>query len=104
MNGADTFFASEGLADLLGVSNIKLIQVEINSIKCRFISFSNVNRVLRIELDSNTNPFEIFNKVTLETSIIFGDGDSKLINYVDYAYKIEQSPTGFVVTIGDKDE
>ena len=106
MSGPDTFFASDSLVDLFTEPSIgsKQTTVEVNGIKCLFVSYSSNDRTLKVTINNHYNPFDIFESSSVNVSIIFPKGVNKALEYTDYTFKIEQSKDSWLVTIGDKDE
>ena len=106
MSGPDTFFASDSLVDLLSEPNIVPLKtrVEIGGVKCLFVSYSSTNRLLKVNIQPQHNPFDIFSSSQVNASIIFPKGVNRKIQYTNYSFKIEQSNDSWYVTIGDKDE
>tara|TARA_B100000989_G_C19473844_1_gene441952 strand:+ start:438 stop:758 length:321 start_codon:yes stop_codon:yes gene_type:complete len=106
MSGPDTFFASESLVGLFSEPSkmSPKTRVEIDGIKCSFVSYSSTNRELKVTVNQRQNPFDIFDSPSVKASIIFSEGINKILEYSNYSFKIEQLNDSYVVTIGDKDE
>lgn len=106
MSGPDTFFASDSLVDLFTEPSIASLKtyVEIDGVKCLFISYASKKRTLRLNIGNRHNPFDMFSLSKVSASIIFPKGNTRKLEYTNYSFKIEQSNDSWFVTIGDKDE
>ena len=102
MTTPDTFFVSKGLEDLFTVGPPRSVAtVKINNYEGRFISYCNLNKTCRFEVDV-PNPFDVIGEEEkLEVLVEFTQGISRLIKYSRYTYKIEHALNGYVITIED---
>ena len=101
MKGIDSFFVSDGLEDIFDQKTKTTITV--NGHECNFISYASKGRIIKFEMQ-NVNPFEIAEYKEINVSIQFPTGSTKVFNYANHAYKIEQSTFGFIITVGDVNE
>lgn len=102
MTTPDTFFVSKGLEDLFTVGQTKgVATVKLNGYEGRFISYCNLKKACRFEMNVS-NPFDVIgDEQDIEVLVEFDKGINRLIKWQGYTYKIEHALNGYVITIED---